>query len=507
MAIYQLLVNGSDVLAAGNVALVSFERNYDAPARLVVQFNGDWRLPPYTAGAEVRLLRAESIDLPEYVELFRGRFDMPRPIADERTAPVVELSAFDLTRQLGYGSVVDSEGNISIRLRGGPLRDVIAAFMEHAASEFDRVGVSTECEYLGGADEIECAPVGLDNKSADQWMRSIAAAAPGVRCLLKSGEETEDLPRYVFVSLHGVDPYDVVIDERRVPQLNIQQSLEGRYGAVETLEGATPAGAEVVLDQFEDLIPNWEPTLGFAFNPQWKYSDAYGRDADGMPTALAKVYREFRWTSDALQPGMPVVGFARVVDDDVHPRWQDITVESIDYENKIVLLREPAIKLLGRFKGSRRMAEDPGRAQPASSVKLRYSLSGTAGTVIYRPAVRHPPTGFAGRAFELDPFTCGTVLRIPLPGFVDRERYAVDAHRALSEPTVQGSVPLSEDLPPELWQLARRINIVTASNGFTGFESLLAPLMGVMVKFGNGNTSELQFSRDESTLLREVPGG
>ncbi len=518
MALYQLLVNNAVVLANSTpgvpsphgVAMASFERNYNGPAKLTVRFNCDWRHPPFGAGAVVRLLRDD-------VEVFRGRFDMPRPIADVRAAPGVELVAYDLARQLNYGAVVDGEGNVSIRLREGALRDVVTAFMEHAAAEFDRVGVSTECEFIGGADSIQCAPVGLDNRPADQWMHAIAAAAPGVRCFLASPAEPGQLPRYAFVSLFGANAFDVSIDERFVPTLNIRESLDGRYGAVQTLEGATPGGAEVEFDQFEDLIPNWEDlsaggiplpgTPPYPYIPGWKYDDAYGRDADGNPTALAKVYREFKWTGGTLQPDMPLIGFARVIDDDVHPRWQHIEIESIDYDQKIVLLREPAIKMLGRFKGSKRMARDPGRAKPATAVKLRYTIAGTAGNVIYRPAVRHPATGFAGRAYELDPFTCGTVLQVPLPGFVSRETYAMDVHRAVSEPTVDGTLPLSEDLPAELWNLARRINIVSGSHGLTGYENLQAPLLGIVARFGGGNTCELQFSRDDSTLLREVPGG
>ena len=504
MAAFELIINGINVLprtdgrplvgSAIPASLVSFERNYDDPSRLVIQFNRDWRSPPFPADTPVSLTR-------DGVVVFEGLLDLPRPIASVGEYPIVEYSAFDRSRLLRFPSAVDDQGKPIIGLQAGPLVNLVNQFLGFVSATLTEKGVDPTVAYLNGADLIESFPVSLENESIDTGFRRIAAAAPGVRIFLKPGDEG-DPPRYTFVNIFGSPAHDLVIDREFVPSLSIQQSIDGRAGAIKTLSRSTVGSADVVLDRSELLIPAWDPND----EAKWRFSDAFSIDEDGNPPPLADVYRLFSFAAfaDDITEEIPLVANVEVIPDEVpaNSRWQKVGVGSVDYQNKTLRTNQPALKGFEAHKAGTLNLYEPGRAKPTQT-RLLFSQSGTAVTTIFIEGARFPVTGFSGRAVELAPVTCAYEKIVDVPGGVNPVKFAADAHRALSEPIVSGSVPLNQEPPDELWFLDRRINLRTDEHGLSGHEGLNAPMLGVDVSFDNGITSNVRFNRDDSELLGE----
>lgn len=500
MATYELHINNSLVLSADpeapdagtGVSLVSLERDYDDPARLTIRAHGDWRSPPYEADSIAVLKR-------DGVSVFRGLLDLPRPVASESTYPLVEYAAHDDSRLLRFPVAMDSAGNPSIELAPGDLSTLVNQYLAQVAQVLADKGTEQAVTYEGGAGSIQALPVTLNELSVDAGFRRIAAAAPGVRVVAIPNSNGSRC-QYTFVNLFGSPVIDVSIDVERIPELSIQQSIEGRAGAVITLSGRTIATADVELDQNKPLVPNWDP----ADEAAWTMHDAQTVDSDLGPSAKAKVYREFSFEAfaDQVDEDTPMVALIKTIEDDVNPRWAKIAVASIDLTNKTLLLERPAIKNLHQRKAGRLEVYSPGRAKQATA-RLFFKQSGSASTPIFISSVRVPTSGFSGRAVQMAPRTMAYEKVVTVPDGVDAAKYAADVHRALSEPTVAGVIPLNQDLPLDFWFLNRRINLVSDSHGLTGYEGLLAPVMGISVNFEGGISSSIQFNRDDSQLLAE----
>ncbi len=502
MVIYELFIDGSLVLASPGaatppptgsvVSLETFSRGYDEPSSLVLRVDGDWRTAAYPADAVVDLRR-------DGVIVFQGLLDVPRPVLSTSSYPGMRYTAYDLCRALDGPTALTESGSASVRLSSGPLSSVVDQFLLLVADILTEKGVSDECAYVGGAGAIQALPVSLDAASIDDGFRQIAAAAPGVRVFL-SPDPAGDLPKYTFVNLFGSPTHDLVMDETRVPELNIYRSLDGRAGAVKTLEGVTQGSADVEITERYWMVPAWDASL----ESRWTWHDAGERDNDGAETELSAVHRRFSFAAftDAIGPDTPMGVEICSVWDDTNSRWRRVTILSLDWEARTLTLVLPALRQLGNWVGHRFNPNEPGRAKGAT-VRLCYSLSGAVGTPIFIQSVRHPATGFAGPVFDLAPMTCGYEAVITVPAGVNTEAYVRDAHTALSQPVTVGSIPLDEDLPADLWYLDRRLNITTASHGETGFEDLGAPLMGIRVAFAGGVSAVLEMEKDPSILLRE----
>lgn len=502
MAIFELLINGSLVLASPGaasspsgsraVSIERFSRAYDEPSNLALRVDGDWRWSPYSPDSVAVLYRDGAC-------VFEGLLDAPRPVASLDTYPAVRYTAYDRTRALDGPVVLDGGGNASIPLDGGKLSDVVDEYLEFVAATLTEKGVSDTVVFAGGAGNIETLPVTLDATSVDAGLRRIAEAAPGVRVLLLP-DAAGGLPTYTFVNLFGSSAYDLVMDAQYVRELDIYQSFEGRAGAVKTLEGSTRGSADVELEESRTLVPAWDSLL----EATWTFAEPYTYDDAGKTLDYAAVYRKFSFAAfaDELRSDMPMAVHAKIVPDDVNPRWMRLAITKIDWEAKTLTLDLPAIRSLGAFRTGFYNPKDPGRAKPAVC-KLRFTRSGSASTPIIIGSARHPATGYAGRAYQMAPVTCGYERIIQVPAGVDRQAYAQDAHAAYSEPVTVGSIPIDGELVADLWRLDRRINITTDSHGETGFEALGAPLMGVEVAFGGGESATLALEKDPSILLRK----
>ncbi len=500
MAIFQLFINGVRVLASpeaggqssqSEVSLISLERTYDDPAKLVFRWGVDWRPSPYAADSLVELVRDD-------VVVFSGLLDLPRPVASVRQHSAIEYTAYDLRRALGFPPAMAAEDNASIRLDTGPLQDVVAAYLEYVGDTLAAYGMDPTIEYQAGAGGIQTLPVSLSAETVDGGFRQIAAAAPGVNLLVNPPAVLGGASRYTFVNVFSSPTHDLVIDQTRVPTLNIQQSIDGRYGAVRTLEGQTSASADTTLTTIRDLVPAWDPDL----QDQWRVQHAYAVDGDGAPTELSQVYRRFSFAAFAnlIQEDTPMVALVEILPDEVNAVFQRFEIASKDLAAQTVTLNLPAIKGLSHGTG-RFSPLEPGRGKPAP-VRLHFSESATASAPIIINSARFPAQGYSGRAYGLAPTTCGAEKIITVPAGVNIEDYVRDAHAALSEPVTSGAIPLNDDLPADLWFLNRRINVTTESHGSTGFESLAAPLMGIRVEFAGGISARLDLHRDRSQMLR-----
>lgn len=496
MALYQLYIDEELVLQSPGdgapvsvISLVSFERTYDAPSKLVFVVHGDWRSPPYSADAIVALFVDE-------VLVFHGLLDLPRPTVRAGGYPAIEYAAYDRGRALTGPTVLGEDDRTSIELRSGALSTLIDTYLERVQDLLTTHGFDDVVDYVGGASTVQAMPVTLDAEPVDGGFHRIAAAAPGVHVFIKPYAGGH---RYCFVAVFAAPTYDLVLDGAiRVEELNIQQSIDGCAGAVRTLMGQTMGQADVQLPHETALAPAWDTEL----EAQWTWRQAFTKDASGAPTAMAAVFRRFSFEAvgDEITPETPMAAMVQVVggEDSV---WQQQAIVAVDHDAKTLDLNLPAIKSLSRFKPGRLNSHVPGRAK-AAPAKLRYNREATASTPIIIASARHPAEGYSGRAYTLAPITCGFTQIIQAPPGVNIADYVISAHAALSEPIVQGDIQISGELPAALWFLSRSINLTTAEHGSTGYEALAAPLMGIRVEFSAGGWARLSFSADHTDLLR-----
>lgn len=496
---YSLIINGSNVLATGPASIVSFNRNYDDPAELVIRVDGTWRTSPYACDTPARLERDGDI-------IFEGLVYLPRPVATQRDYPAVEIPIHDRSHALRFDAAMNNDDFPEINLSTGTLSTVIASFfaLTNVAAILSSKGVSASADFVGGADAVQCLPVSLGGESIDEAVRKIAASAPGVRVFLAPPATASAAPQYRFVRLYAAPAYNVTIDSTRVESLSIQNSLEGRGGAVRTLGGKTQGTADVETLEDEALSPGWTAD---PYEGQWSLENAFHRtgEADYVNENLADVYRRYTWEREGVTEEMIAEVHVEIVHDE-NPEaqvWVVRAVERFDIENKTLWLKTPAINpRLRRNRLAHRIAHHRGRSL-AMAAKMRLRAAGSATTPIYIASHRVPEAGFQGRAYQLAPIRCANEIIIKVPGGVNVEQYCIDAHAALSEPTISGEIPIDGDLPAELFTLARRINIDTASHGVTGLENLGAPLLGIALTFDPAVRSALQFNRDDSQMLAE----
>lgn len=495
---FSLLVNSVDILASAaqpdaTGELVEFSRSYEEPASLTFRvFSPAWE-PPFGADATVLLYR-------DGVLVFEGLTGLPRSIIGVGKYPAVEYIARDYSDLMRRGTVLGEDEYTSVQLAPGSLGSVAGQLIDLVGEDIagDRIKLQAKVEYRGGAEAIECFPVTLEGESIDEAMRKIAASAPGVGVVMLPGEQPNE-SLYTFVNLYASPGYTVDIETVFVGDLTVEQSLEGRAGAVSTIRGETVGQVDVEYDEVEELTPDWTE----AEQRAWKWEDAFERNVDGERfSPRVHVHRRFKYSNPAITEESPMAADVETVPTTEPSIWQRVAVESIDIENQTITLVLPAITKLKQNNASRNNPFHPGKCKPAR-VKLRYSISGTGSLPISIAAHRVPSDGFAGRAYQLAPRTCGYVKVITVPDGVSKEQYAADAFRAFSEPTVFGSIPLNDDLPADLWMLDRRINIASPSIATTGFEAMMAPMRGVRVNFDGGGSASIEFNRDDAELLGE----
>jgi hypothetical protein len=512
MPIYELNIDGQVIVRSGTapapsvsgfrVSLVSYECAYDAPAKLTIRCDCDWRTPPCGRDAVVEF-RVDGTGR------FVGNLNGPKPFITAGNQRYVTYEALDLTDLAARKFPANQYGNYSFALKPKPLSQVVDQWLsfQQVQDQLDECGIDTEVGYVGGAETVECFPVSLDAQSLDAGFRAIAEAAPGVGVRLDCTiDGSSTLPRYQFVNLFGAAAYDLSIDRVRMEKLDIAESIEGRCGAVQTLAGSTQGEVDETIDRREDVSPNWTDTL----EANWALADAGAVDEAGAANSKARVFREYTFAevADAPTADMTIVVEKQVIRDDDEPdnnRWKPVEVLSIDFENKTFILKEPAVRT-GLFqKWERFNTIEAGRCQgKGAAVRLCWSSQQGGHIQINIPSVRFPTLGFSGRVAQLYGVRGRTVRLMKVPAGVDRARWPAFAHAQLSEPEYSGEIPIVGDLPVELWGLARRVNLKSISHGLTGYESLFAPVKGISVNFEAGGSASVQLSRDTTERLKEA---
>ncbi|MFH1417259.1 MAG: hypothetical protein ABII12_03115 [Planctomycetota bacterium] len=520
MASLELRVNGSLVLQSpraggsrvvrgdvGPVTVESFTRTYDEPATLIFRVDRDVFSPAFAPDSRVELRVDGTI-------VFLGLSGPPQPVlSTSEQAPTQRYTAVDHSAALP--PFVDRWDQTSVALKGGNLSAVLAEYLPRVSGHLRRVGIGTQFLYSGDTAAMQCYPVTVQSGTIDGGFREIAAAALGVRCFL---DPNGGQPAYHFVSLfdQSQEPYDVVFEQVRVPELAIKQSVEGRCGAVRTANSEQIAQLE---DQFYDeLEPAWEEaqedewltTLSHKATEKevWKESPEGGAYVWQIvdDTDVADVFRRFSFADFAGQvpndAKLAAYINVRTGEEGGDPSYtyRQVEIKEIDWDTHTLTLREPAVLDSRIYACIGNDAHAKGRAKPAKTV-LAWRVLGSQ--FLTEDGYRIPEGGgLAGRAYQLAPITCGYERLIAVPPGVDAERYVVQAFSVLSEPVVSGRVPINGDLPNVLWKLGRRVNIKRQSGGATGMENLAAPLLGITVEFESGGRCELDFSTDRSSLLR-----
>jgi hypothetical protein len=186
----------------------------------------------------------------------------------------------------------------------------------------------------------------------------------------------------------------------------------------------------------------------------------------------------------------------------IPPRRKIVEIAKVDWDDKTVTLKYPAIQQVVYGIGARSNPNIPGKSV-AAEVNLRYSLSGT--NTIQTPLVRIPAAGYAGEAYQAAPVTCANELRLSPPALRDVAAFAQQCFNVYSKPAVSGSVTLPGDLPEEFWWLDRRVNFKTWSHGVTSYERIGAHLLGISYRFGGGGSATLDFSTDRRGMLQGTP--
>lgn len=462
----------------------TLERNYDGPATLAFRIDGGFQSPGYSPDDRVKL----QID---GATVFVGRLGMPRVLASVNTPWVVQYNSHDDSHI--QRPATSSNGVTSIALPAGRLGDAVDEYLSHISDHLAEVGLATSVNYAGGAENVQVLPVSLTDKTVTEGFRILAQSAPGVRAHVTIGSDGK--PIWQFVSIYASDITTIEIDQTIVDQLDIQHSLEGRAGAVRTTQrtvsGATSSQSVIAMS------PAWDTNL----ESQWVLNDARSADAAGAEDPLSLIYRLWSFASFAGQVTREAeVAVHVVLPGMLPPRQVQVAIDSINWNNKLVLLTYPAIKPQKKGKASHIFNPTvPGRAR-AAATKLRFTTGGSGSITV--PGSRYPGSGFAGTAYDLAPVSMAFERQVDLPDGVDPELYAYHAWRALSEPLIQGSLPIAGDPPKDLLLLDRRVNLATSSHGEIGFESIDAPVNGIRWSFEHGGRVDLDFSTDLTGLLR-----
>jgi hypothetical protein len=508
MASLLIKVNGTKVFPGasklGMVSLVSLTINYDDPAELKIEIaDRDIWSPAFPADSDVQLYVDE-------VLRFRGLSGVPRARAAAGSGSprmVQEITCRDYRHALRHAPHADKWDNTAIPLDGGKLSEVLAEYLEYVRDELERVGMATTFKYSGGAEDAVVIPVTCQSGGVDGGFAEIAGGAKGVRCLIDPGDGTDDdPPAYRFIKVFGVAAYDLAFERLYIPQIDIEVSLDDRYGAVRV--GESRQWGQTERYDEETLVPAWEEEYEENWTPETAYQSPSDEVLETFPGGWADnggpswVYRRFSFAAFADELPRDAAMIAAVYSDiegDDPVVWL-VEIDSVDWEAQTVLLKYPALRDAKSGQPFGRDYLSTGWDRSASQVKLRYAAKESVPMV--SQSVRVPPQGFGGRAYQLAPKTCGVEHRLTVPAGVDKETYVREAFAALSEPLVRGSVPISGELPEELWLLGRRINIVRESGDPTGLETLAAPLLGVAVEFAGGGKATLEFNSDRSAMVQ-----
>jgi len=485
---YELTIANNVVVpnpAGLRLSLISLSRSYDEPSELEFQVDGDWRPSGFAADSEVVLRRGSTV-------IFRGLLDLPEPHLTVGHGAFVVYRAFDhsrLARQPGSARALN--GITSLLLEAGTVQSVVGQFLAAVAWRMGQLGIGTTVEFAGNAGAAPCLAVRLENASIDDGIRKIAASAPGIRVWMSPGTGT---PTYRFVNLFGSPSEDLVIDETRLSELSVSQSLEGRAGAVRTTSRGS-AGGDV-----ERVSGAMAPAWDTALEAEWTIDRAFAKD-DPPTAAETNWSKVHRWWSFS--------GFSGDVDRQseveavlYHPyrnEWARVGIDDVDWDAKIVKLKEPALKPPHPQRNNRPNPAVPGKAQ-RGTVRLVYGkVSDGSGLP---PGYRIPATGFGGRAYALAPRSMGYELQLDVPEGVNPILYAQWAFYAHSEPLVTGNIPYIGEPSELLFFLDRRLNVRTASHGLTGYEHLNAPIAGFTHDFADGGRGDIEFSTDRMALLQ-----
>ena len=507
MAALVVKVNGLQVFPGknklGGVNPVSLSINYDDPAEFKMEISDrDIWSSAFPADSDVQLY----ID---GVLRFRGLSGIPRPrasVGGGRGTMVQEITCRDYRHALRHAPHADKWDNEAIPLDGGKLADVLAEYLSYVEDELERLGMATTFKYAGGAEDAAVIPVTCQAGGVDGGFAEIAGGAKGVRCLIDPGDGTEDdPPAYKFVKLFGAAAYDLAFEQLYIPQIDVEVSLDDRVGAVRIAE-TTQTGRTEHYDE-ETLVAAWDEKLEKTWTPD-KYQSLSDTQLAQYPELWAGdgvwgwVFRRYSFAAFAdllsRDAAMIAAAYSDITGDD--PVVWLIEIDSVDWASSTLILKYPALRDVKSGQPFGRDYFTTGWDRKASRVRLRWAQK--TSVPLISNSVRVPPQGFGGRAYRQAPLTCGVEHRLSLPAGVDKETYAREAFAAMSEPLVRGSIPISGDLPAELWGLNRRINLVRESGDATGWETLAAPLLGVAVEFAGGGKATLEFNNDRSAMVQ-----
>lgn len=509
MSTYTLTVDGAEIGQSHlRHSLVRWEAGYDGPALLVVHAHCDWRSAPFAPDGLVELFA-------DGLRVFVGRLDPPRPFISAQNEQFVEYTARDLRDHAARITPLNPLGQPSFSLSPGRLDAVLDEYLStpEVAAALAVCGIDAAPGFVGGAEELETFPVSLDRASVDDAMQQIAGHAPGVSVRLDAASTP---PRYLFVNLFGTPVYDLVIEAERLAEMDLIPGIEGRAGAVQVLAGQTTgATPEQALEFVAPLLAGWptapNPETGRTLMEEWTINDAVELDG-GQPHPRAMVYRRFDF-GYLMEPGgdpPPAPGSAmaaevriwRDAENAANDRWKRVEILAVDWEQRVIWLKEPALVHAPRAFAGRYNVYEAGRSRGAT-VRLRWSRAVSGRAAIFTAAQRWPATGFAGRVLDYAPVRGATVKLVAVPAGVDRARWVQQAHAAYSAPEWTGRIPVNGALPLELWSFDRRINLLSGAHGPTGYEALEAPIKGVRVTFSGGGAAEIDLSRDTAAVVRE----
>lgn len=409
---------------------------------------------------------------------------------------IVSYVAQDRSGALDGPLATDPSGGTVLGFNAGPLTQQVNQLLGYTQAALSARGMDTTAGYASAADAVMCPPLRVDNRSIDQAFRALALNAPGVGVCV---DPRPARPRYHFVRLFGSPRHSVTIDDSRLQELVIDQSLEGCAGAVRTASRQLASSGSGTWLSYP-LAPAWNDSL----RPTWVLAYAGEVDGNGVPTARSQVFRRWSYAPQSLPADVELR--ARIAFGTWLSGEHQVEVESHDPATRTIRLKEPALRMLDPATASRINPNVPGLAQAANGARVEFRISSGGNVTV--PGVRYPEFGYLGRAYQLAPLLMAFERTIELPGpfeaGFDQLRYARDAHAVISEPRLTASLPIAGMPPRELWMLERRIALASGSHGLTGYESLDAPLTGLAIEFGSGGRHTLTLSTDRTSWLRSA---
>ena len=473
MAEYQLSINERCVTTRGVAPEATLERivvRYAEPRELVFKYTGGDIL-----NAEVEL-KVDGV-----VRFFGHALDRQCP--NGLVGTVTTYTAYGLEEKAGGISLVNALSDFPVfQYVGATMLEVFEDLVENALGEELR-DLGVEPEFVGATADM-VPPLQLSGNTLGEAMHGITVGVPGFSWLIDPATR-----KFLITNVFDAPTHTVTLGKEVVPHrdLQIRESLRDRATAVALIG---PVAVEIV-QKWHTLVPAWNTSL----EAGWTIDAGQTGGGD-----IADVFRKFSFQPIAREVLLSeMVELRQVVQTEAGTAEHSVEIADIDPAG-LVWSKLPMVRPVQGNRANMPNVRLPGKAKPPTGATLVYQTARDAPNMW----IRYPAgSGFSGTAYDI--YGIEHVKRVyePSNGNITSQR-AIRMHKAHCDVMYEGTVPLVGEVPSDLWNLGRRINIAKRGE-VTGLENAGAILREIEYNFRTNRTT-LQVGGDRSLYTGEGMG-